>query len=51
MTMPSPFEPDDDPATVLLLLVNTAGQYSRWPAFADVPAGWTVHAPLEEDPR
>lgn len=24
------------------VLVNDEGQYSLWPAFADVPAGWTV---------
>jgi MbtH protein len=23
-------------------LVNDEGQYSLWPAFADVPEGWTI---------
>jgi MbtH protein len=23
-------------------LINDEGQYSLWPAFADVPAGWTI---------
>jgi MbtH protein len=35
----NPFE--DDNATYLVL-VNDEGQYSLWPSFADVPAGWTV---------
>jgi MbtH protein len=54
MTMPSPFEPTDDPEDEHLLLVNAAGQQSVWPAFAAIPAGWTVHAPAEpqeEDQR
>jgi MbtH protein len=35
----NPFE--DDNATYLVL-VNDEGQYSLWPSFAEVPAGWTV---------
>jgi amino acid adenylation domain-containing protein len=35
----SPFEEAD---ADLLILVNRHGQYSLWPAFVDVPAGWTV---------
>jgi MbtH protein len=37
--MTNPFEDDD---AAYLVLVNDEGQYSLWPAFADVPAGWTV---------
>jgi MbtH protein len=38
--------PFEDPDGVYLALVNDEGQYSLWPAFADVPAGWTVtHGP------
>lgn len=37
--MPNPFEKEDG---VYLALVNDEGQYSLWPAFAEVPAGWTV---------
>jgi MbtH protein len=24
------------------VLINDEGQYSLWPAFVDVPAGWTI---------
>lgn len=34
--------PFDDPDGAFLVLVNEEGQYSLWPAFAEVPAGWTV---------
>ena len=34
--------PFEDPDGVYLVLVNDEGQHSLWPAFADVPAGWTV---------
>lgn len=37
MTRPGPLE-----RIGLLLLVNEEGQHSLWPAFAEVPAGWTV---------
>ncbi|ABM14623.1 MULTISPECIES: MbtH family protein [Mycolicibacterium] len=36
---------DDDPAgsaRTFYVLVNDEEQYSLWPAFADVPAGWRV---------
>lgn len=36
--MPNPFE---DPDAHYLVLVNDEGQYSLWPEFAAVPAGWT----------
>ncbi|MEU9210281.1 MbtH family protein [Streptomyces sp. NPDC048415] len=59
--VPSPFEPADDPDARYLLLANDAGQHSLWPAFAEVPDGWTVRVPatthractahLEGDPR
>jgi len=35
----NPFENDD---ATYLVLVNHEGQYSLWPTFAEVPAGWTV---------
>ncbi|MFD0904191.1 MbtH family protein [Actinomadura sediminis] len=34
--------PFDDPDGTFLVLVNDEGQHSLWPAFADVPGGWTV---------
>ena len=35
----NPFEDEDG---VFLVLVNDENQHSLWPAFRDVPAGWTV---------
>ncbi len=37
--MANPFE---NPDSAYLVLVNDEGQYSLWPAFIDMPAGWTV---------
>ncbi|OSP23208.1 MULTISPECIES: MbtH family protein [unclassified Streptomyces] len=37
--MSNPFENEDGR---FLVLVNEEAQYSLWPSFADVPAGWTV---------
>jgi MbtH protein len=37
--MANPFENPDQP---YVALVNEEGQYSLWPTFAVVPAGWTV---------
>jgi MbtH protein len=38
--------PFDNPDGVFKVLVNSEGQHSLWPDFADVPAGWTgVHGP------
>jgi MbtH protein len=37
--MSNPF--DDDGGT-FIALINDEGQYSLWPAFADVPEGWQV---------
>lgn len=34
--------PFEDPDAKYLVLVNDEGQYSLWPAFAEVPAGWAV---------
>lgn len=34
--------PFDDPEGTFLVLVNDEGQYSLWPSFAEVPAGWSV---------
>lgn len=44
--MTNPFE---DPEGAYLVLVNDEGQYSLWPSFAEVPAGWTVAK--DEDTR
>lgn len=35
----NPFEDEDGS---YFALVNDEGQYSLWPAFADIPGGWTV---------
>ncbi|MDH6108750.1 MbtH protein [Kitasatospora sp. MAP12-15] len=37
--MANPFEDADG---TYLVLVNDENQHSLWPAFAEVPAGWTV---------
>jgi MbtH protein len=38
--------PFDDENGTFIVLINDEGQYSLWPTFIDVPAGWsTVHAP------
>ncbi len=34
--------PFDEPAAGYLVLVNNEEQYSLWPAFAEVPRGWSV---------
>jgi MbtH protein len=34
--------PFDDDNGEFFVLVNEEEQYSLWPTFADVPAGWTV---------
>jgi len=40
--MTNPFEDEDGE---YLVLVNDEGQYSLWPAFITVPAGWTTVGP------
>ncbi len=40
--MTNPFEDENGE---YLVLVNHEGQYSLWPVFLDVPAGWTVTGP------
>ena len=37
--MPNPFE---DPDGTYLVLVNSEGQFSLWPAFIEVPPGWNI---------
>ncbi|MBB3108622.1 MbtH protein [Paenibacillus phyllosphaerae] len=37
--MTNPFE---NPEGLYHVLMNEEGQYSLWPAFVTVPAGWTV---------
>ncbi|WP_431031777.1 MbtH family protein [Streptomyces sp. P6-2-1] len=34
--------PFDDESAEFLVLVNDENQHSLWPAFAEVPAGWTI---------
>ncbi|GIH59820.1 MULTISPECIES: MbtH family protein [Microbispora] len=34
--------PFEDPDGTYHVLVNEEGQHSLWPAFAEVPAGWSV---------
>ncbi|MFE9450311.1 MbtH family protein [Streptomyces sp. NPDC006739] len=42
--------PFDDDSIEHLVLVNDEGQHSLWPAFAEVPAGWTVvHGPTRRE--
>jgi MbtH protein len=40
--MTSPFE---DPDARYLVVVNHELQHALWPAFADLPAGWSVALP------
>jgi MbtH protein len=40
--MSNPFE---DEKGLYRVLVNCEGQYSLWPDFLEVPAGWTVVGP------
>ena len=44
--MTNPFE---DPEGTYHVLVNEEGQHSLWPAFVEIPAGWT--AVLSDSPR
>ncbi|ACZ89268.1 MbtH family protein [Streptosporangium roseum] len=37
--MSNPFENADG---TYLALINDEGQYSLWPSWAEIPAGWTV---------
>ena len=37
--MTNPFEDENG---TYYVLINGEGQYSLWPAFKDVPAGWTI---------
>lgn len=39
--------PFDDPDGTYLALINDEAQYSLWPAFAEVPAGWQVVHPQD----
>ncbi|MEU9092773.1 MbtH family protein [Streptomyces sp. NPDC048428] len=34
--------PFDDPEGRFTVLVNSEGQHSLWPSFAEVPGGWTI---------
>ncbi|MGW1073683.1 MbtH family protein [Streptomyces sp. NPDC002537] len=43
--MRSPFEDPGQGEESHLVLTNAAGEHSLWPAFADVPEGWTVVLP------
>ena len=37
--------PFDDPQAEYLVLANDEEQFSLWPAFSDVPQGWTIVHP------
>lgn len=37
--------PFDDEQGEFLVLINEEGQYSLWPSFKDVPAGWSAVGP------
>jgi MbtH protein len=39
MVSTNPFE---DAEGTYLVLINGEGQYSLWPSFVEVPAGWTT---------
>ncbi|ACX89469.1 MbtH family protein [Pectobacterium parmentieri] len=41
--------PFDNDSLTFYVLMNTQRQYSLWPAFADVPAGW--HQVIGPDTR
>jgi MbtH protein len=41
-TMTNPFEDENGE---YLVLINEEGQYSLWPSFREVPAGWTSVGP------
>lgn len=40
--MTNPFEDENG---AYLVLVNQEGQHSLWPAFREIPAGWTAAGP------
>ncbi|MFE0517070.1 MbtH family protein [Streptomyces sp. NPDC058964] len=41
--MTNPFE---DPDALYVVLINSEEQYSLWPSFAEIPAGWrAAHGP------
>lgn len=40
--MTNPFDDEDGE---FLVLINDEGQYSLWPTFRDVPAGWNAVGP------
>jgi MbtH protein len=40
--MANPFE---DPNADYIILINHEGQYSLWPTFREVPAGWSPTGP------
>ncbi|MDT0377541.1 MbtH family protein [Streptomyces sp. RKND-216] len=46
--MSNPFDDEDGE---FLVLVNDEQQHSLWPAFAEVPEGWTVALGPESRPR
>ena len=40
--------PFDNAEGSFLALINEEGQFSLWPEFAEVPAGWTIaHGPTD----
>jgi MbtH protein len=45
LAMTNPFE---DEKGEYLVLINEEGQYSLWPAYIDIPAGWRATGPKGE---
>lgn len=43
--------PFEDPEGTYLVLINDERQYSLWPSFVEVPAGWTVVHPSDTRQR
>lgn len=39
--------PFDDSDCTYFALINNEGQYSLWPTFVEVPAGWTIVHPQD----
>ncbi len=37
--------PFDDQEGTFFVLINEEGQYSLWPTFAEIPAGWRIAHP------
>jgi MbtH protein len=45
MLKTNPFEDADG---IYVVLINNEGQYSLWPEYIDVPAGWSIVHPADK---